>query len=96
MNTKELLAAHRERILEIAKSYGARRIRLFGSAARGEEYPDSDLDFLVELEEGHSLLDLGGMQIDLQDLLGRKVDIVSEKGVRPRIRERILKEAVPL
>ncbi|MBI4665157.1 MAG: nucleotidyltransferase family protein [Nitrospinae bacterium] len=96
MNTKALLIQKRDDILRIAREHGARGIRLFGSVARGEELPDSDVDFLVELEEGRSLLDLGGMQMDLQDLLGRKIDIVTEKGVRPRIKDRIYREAVPI
>ncbi len=68
-------------------------MRLFGSVARGEAGPNSDLDFLVDLEPGRSLLDLGGLLMDLQRLLDRKVDVVTEAGLRPRIRPRILKEA---
>lgn len=89
---------HRRRadILRLSKRYGARNVRLFGSVARGRETRTSDIDFLVELERGRSLFDLGGLLIDLEALLGHKVDVVTEKGLRPRIRERILKEAVPL
>lgn len=96
MNIKNLLIEKREEILKISRQHGARKIRLFGSVARGEERPDSDLDFLVDMEDGRSLLDLGGLQMDLQDLLGRKVDVVTEKGIRPRLRDRIGKEAIPL
>lgn len=96
MTMETLLKEKRQEILRIAREHGARRIRLFGSAARGEDRPDSDVDFLVEMEDGRSLLDIGGMQMDLQDLLGRKVDVVTEKGMRPRIRDRVSKEAVPL
>lgn len=73
-----------------------RNVRVFGSVARGEARPDSDIDFLVDLEIGRSLLDLGGLLMDLQDLLHCKVDVVTEKGLRNRIRTRVLKEAVLL
>lgn len=96
MTMETLLKEKREDILRIAREHGAYKIRLFGSAARGEDRPDSDVDFLVEMEDGRSLLDIGGMQMDLQDLLGRKVDVVTEKGMRSRIRDRVSKEAVPL
>ena len=96
MNLKELATKKRGEILAITRKYGARRIRLFGSITRGDERPDSDFDFLVELEAGRSLLDLGGMQMDLQELLGRKVDVVTEKGVRERIRDKIFQEAIPV
>ena len=74
----------------------ARNVRVFGSVARGAARPDSDVDVLVELEAGRRLLDLGGLLMDLQDLPGRQVDVVTEPGLRDRIRERVLKEAVPL
>lgn len=69
---------------------------MFGSVARGEVFPDSDVDFLVDMEPGRSLFDLGGPLMDLQDLLGCRVDVVTEKGLRPRIRDRVLGEAVLL
>jgi len=75
---------------------GARNVRLFGSVARDEAGPDSDVDFLVDLEPGRSLLDLGGLLMDLQKLMGRKVDVVTETGLRPRLRPRVLREARPL
>ena len=96
MDISELLKDKREEILHIATRHGARNVRLFGSVARGEARPDSDVDFLVELEKGRSLLDLGGLLMDLQELLHRKVDVVTEKGLRARIRDRVLQEAVPL
>ena len=71
-------------------------MRIFGSVARGESDSESDIDFLVNMEPGRSLLDLCGLLIDLEELLGRKVDVVTEKGLRDRIRERVLKEAVAL
>lgn len=90
------LRERREEILRIADKHGARTVRIFGSVARGEEDEASDIDLLVEMEEGRSLLDLGGLLMDLQDLLGCRVDIVTEKGLRERIRARVLKEAVAL
>lgn len=90
------LQGRREEILRVAAHHGARNLRVFGSVARGEERPDSDLDFLVDLEPGRSLFDLGGLLMDLQELLGRRVDVVTEGGLRARIRERVLREAVPL
>jgi len=71
-------------------------VRIFGSVARGEADSESDIDFLVNMEPGRSLLDLCGLLIDLEELLGRKVDVVTEKGLRDRIRERVLKEAIAL
>jgi predicted nucleotidyltransferase len=90
------LRNRREEILRVADQYGARRIRVFGSVARGEADERSDIDFLVDLESGRSLLDLGGLLMDLQDLLGRRVDVVTERGLKQRIRNRVLEEAVPL
>jgi len=90
------LRGKREEILKIAAKHGARTVRIFGSVARGEADAASDLDFLVEMEPGRSLLDLGGLLMELQDLLGCRVDVVTEKGLRERIRERVLKEAVAL
>jgi hypothetical protein len=83
-------------MLRIAGGHGACNVRLFGSVARGEDDEESDIDLLVELEPGRSLLDLGGLQYDLERLLGRRVDVVTERGVKARMRERVLAEAVPL
>ena len=96
MTPDELLRGKRDEILRIAAKYGARSVRLFGSLARGEADAQSDLDFLVELEPGKSLLDLGGVQYELESLLGCRVDVVTERGLKARIRERVLREAVPL
>ncbi len=96
MTVNELLNDQREEILRIAAKHGARNVRIFGSAARGEARPDSDIDFLVDMEPGRSLFDLGGLLSDLKKLLGVEVDIVTEKGLRSRIRERVLTEAIPL
>ncbi|MCW5938355.1 MAG: nucleotidyltransferase family protein [Fimbriimonadaceae bacterium] len=90
------LREKREAILKLAATYGATRIRLFGSFARGDADDASDVDFLVELESGRSLFDLGGLQYELEQLIGRRVDVVTEKGLKPRIRDRVLEEAVAL
>ena len=96
MNLEELKTTKRQAILNLASKYGARDIRVFGSVATARTGPDSDVDFLVNLEKGRSLLDLGGLLMDLQDLLHCPVDVVTEAGLRERIRQRILTEAVPL
>ncbi|MBW4634153.1 MAG: nucleotidyltransferase family protein [Iphinoe sp. HA4291-MV1] len=96
MNIYELLQAKREEILRSAAKHGAYNVRIFGSVARREADADSDVDFLVEMEPGRSLFDLGGLLMELQELLDRDVDVVTEKGLRQRIRERVLREAVPL
>ena len=96
MGVDELLRAKREEILRIAARHGAHNVRVFGSVARGEARQDSDVDFLVEMEKGRSLFDLGGLLMDLQEVLDRPVDVVTEKGLRDRIRSRVLREAVAL
>jgi len=75
---------------------GAGNVRIFGSVARGENDAASDVDFLVDLEPGRSLLDLGRLQRDLEELLAAKVDVVSSRGLRERVRERVLRDAVSL
>jgi len=92
----EAIGAKREQVLQLAAKYGARRVRIFGSIARGEADDQSDVDFLVDLDPGRSLLDLGGLQYELERLLGRRVDVVTERGLKPRMRERALLEAVAL
>lgn len=92
----ETLRDYRLVIVNLAAQYGAYNVRVFGSVARGEADLDSDVDFLVDLEMGRSLLDLGGLLMDLQELLGCRVDVVTEKGLRQRIRDRVLREAVAL
>lgn len=96
MGIEELLRERRETILNTAARYGAHNVRVFGSVARGEADAGSDIDMLVDLEPGRGLLDLGGLLMDLRELLGRPVDVVTAKGLRPRIRERALDEAVPV
>lgn len=92
----ERLMAKREDILRLCATHGARNMRVFGSIARGDADARSDIDFLVEMEPGRSLFDLGGLQYDLERLLGRPVDVVTERGLKTRIRERVLREAVRL
>jgi len=94
--TVTTLRSRRTEILEVARKHGARNVRVFGSVARGDSGPDSDVDLLVELEPGRGLLDHAALMLDLSDLLGCKVDVVTDRGIRPRIRDRVLLEAVPL
>lgn len=96
MGVLELLRQRRNEILKLASQHGARNVRVFGSAARGEADGDSDIDFLVELEPDRTLFDLGALLMDLQDLLGRKVDVVTDNSIYWLLRRRILKEAVSL
>lgn len=96
MRIPELLEEKREEILRVAACYGARNVRVFGSVARGDSQPNSDVDFLVDLDEGRSLFDLGGLLMDLQQLLGCRVDVVTERGLRARMRDRVLAEAMRL
>ena len=96
MGVLELLRQRRNEILKLASQHGARNVRIFGSAARGEADGDSDIDFLVELEPDRTLFDLGALLMDLQDLLGRKVDVVTDDSIYWLLRRRILKEAVSL
>ena len=96
MALEALLKAKREEILRVCAKHGARNVRVFGSVARGEADGASDIDFLVEMEPGRSLFDLGGLQYELEQLLGCAVDVVTERGLKPRIRDRVLREAVPL
>jgi predicted nucleotidyltransferase len=96
MGIDELLQGKKDEILRIAARHGASNVRIFGSVARGEATTESDVDFLVELERGRSLLDHSALMIELESLLGRRVDVATERGLRPRVREQILKEAVRL
>ena len=96
MRQDQLLREKRAEILRVASRHGASDVRVFGSVARGDADRESDIDFLVELDTGRSLLDLGGLQMELESLLGRRVDVVTERGLKARIRERVLREAVPV
>lgn len=91
---REELLRKKGMIAAIARAHGVRSVRLFGSVARGEERPGSDIDLLVELEPGRSLLDLIGLEHDLADALGRKVEAVTVGGAKPRVLRTALKDAV--
>lgn len=92
----EELRGRRAEILRLAALHGATNVRVFGSVARGEADERSDVDFLVDMRSGRSLLDLGGFLEDLRELLSRPVDVVTERSLKSRIRDRVLREAVPL
>jgi uncharacterized protein len=96
MTRSEVLRLNREAILVLASKFGARNVRLFGSVARGEQREDSDIDLLVEMEPARSLLDLIGLNQELEDLLGCKVDVVSDRGLDRYIKDEVLAEAVSL
>ena len=91
-----LLVQKRDEILSLAHRRGAKNVRVFGSVARNEAHEDSDIDLLIDLDPDRSLLDVGGLAMDLSLLLGRPVDVVTEAGLRERIRSKVLREARPL
>ena len=94
--TADSLRSRRAEILAFARKHGARNVRIFGSVARNEADPASDVDILVELEPGRTLIDHAALLLELEHLLGCDVDVVTDRGLRPRIRDRVLREAVPL
>ncbi len=96
MATLEQLRRQRAAIHHLAEQYGVRNIRVFGSVARGEERRESDVDLLIDLRPGRSLLDLIGFEQELEAALGCEVDIVTEGGISPYLEARILAEALPL
>ena len=96
MITLGSLRERREQIRRLAERYRTGNVRVFGSVARGDNTGTSDVDLLVTPHPGCSLFDLGGLLVDLQDLLGCQVDLVTEEGLKPRLRERVLREALPL
>ncbi len=96
MNLAQLVKNKREDILRIAAERGAHNLRIFGSVARGDADEKSDIDFLIELERGRTLRDHMRLIRELQELLGCKVDVATVNGLKPRIRERVLQEAIPL
>jgi len=91
---REEVLRKRSLVASLARAHGARSVSLFGSAARGEERPDSDIDFLVELEPGRSLVDVIGLENDLSDVFGRKVDVVAEQAAKPRVASGARRDAV--
>ena len=92
----KLLRQHRNTIYELAQKHGAQSVSVFGSLARGDDNSNSDIDLLIELDPKRSLLDVISMKYAIEDLTGRKVDIVTRKGISPYLVEQILEEAVPL
>ena len=91
-----IILNHRQEILDIAHQRGVINVRVFGSMSRNDAGPNSDVDLLVELESGRSGLALGGFLMDVADLLDRKVDVVTEKALHPKLRGKIVREAQPL
>lgn len=91
-----LLMKYRDQILKLAEGNGITNVRVFGSFARNEQGPESDLDLLVELQPGSTGLDLGGFLMDVSELMKRKVDVVTDKALHPKIREQVLHEAIVL
>jgi len=91
-----MITNNRIKILNLARKHGIHNIKIFGSMAKGSATISSDVDLLVDLEEGYDLFDLGACLMDLQDLLHRKIDMVTKDALHPRIREKVLREAVPL
>ena len=96
MNKRRLIQFKQAQIAAIGRKYGVRSIKVFGSVARGDDSLTSDIDFLVKLEPGRSLFDLGGLQVDLEEALNCQVDVVTENGLRDRIRRDVLEEAVAI
>lgn len=91
-----MVRQHRDAILALAQQYGAHDVRIFGSVARGDATDASDLNLIVRFDSGRSLFDHGGLLMDIQELLGAKVDILDEEGMRPRFRQHVMREAVAL
>lgn len=96
MSTFDMLRERRDEILASARRHGATNVRVIGSAARGDDTPEHDVDLLVRFRHGTTLLDHAGLMVELERLLGRKVGVVSEDGVRERLREHVLGGAVTL
>lgn len=96
MGIAEVVSSKRDQILRIAAKHGVQRIRVFGSVARGDAGPQSDVDFLVEVGPHHSPFFPGGLVADLESLLGRRVDVVEPDGLYAPLKDFVLKEAVPL
>jgi predicted nucleotidyltransferase len=96
MKPSEALAIHRNKLLAIAAGHGASNLRVFGSVAKGADKEGSDIDLLVDVRQGTSLFDLVGMQQDFEDVLGMKVDLLTEPELHPELKERVLSEARPV
>jgi predicted nucleotidyltransferase len=96
MTLRQLIEEKREDIVKIAARHGAKNVRVFGSTVRGEDTPDSDVDLLVDVEATTSSWFPAGLVLDLEEVLGRPVEVVTEKGLNPLIKNHVLREAVPL
>ena len=96
MSLLDYVKNKKEEIIKLAQRYGAYNIRIFGSVARGEDDPRSDIDFLVDFKSNVGLLEWSGFWSSLEDLLKHKVDVATEKVLKKRMKERILREAIPL
>ena len=93
---EQLRTEKRDDIMALATKHGISNVRVFGSVARGEDRPDSDIDFLISLERGRNIMDWSGFWVDLEDLLGKKVDVFPEKNLRWSLKEPVLTEAITL
>ena len=96
MTIEQLLREKRDNIRSIAAKHGAYNVRIFGSVIRGEAGPDSDIDFLIDVGPTTSSWFPAGLILDLEEILGRRVEVVTEKALNPYIRDHVLREAVPL
>ncbi len=96
MGIEQILKRKRDEILRVASRHGAYNVRVFGSVARGDARPDSDVDFLVDVGPKRTAFFPGGLIADLEELLGRRVEVVTPGGLYARLRDRVLREAVPL
>jgi predicted nucleotidyltransferase len=96
MTLDEIRSRYRDRIMAAALKRGARNVRIFGLVARGDQRQDSDVDFMVDFESGRSLLDLTGLWLDLEQGLGCKVDVVSSRGLKPRLASEVTRDAFSL
>ena len=96
MDIKQQIQEKRDEICTIAAKHGAYNIRIFGSVVRGQAGPDSDIDFLIDAGPATSSWFPAGLILDLQEILGRRVEVVTEKALSPFIRDHVLREAIPL
>ena len=96
MSTLEMLKKHKAEILAIAAKHGASNVRIFGSVIRGEDTEESDVDFLVDMASDRSLFDLVGFQLEIEALVDRKADVLTENGLSRYLKDLILAEATPL